>query len=41
MTLLLKPKRRRLVNVVPNNLEKAKRPAGIRDLRRKLALRRP
>ena len=40
MTQLLQPKRRRLVNVVANNIETAMRLAGIRDLLRNLALRR-
>ena len=40
MTQLLQPKRQRLINVVTNNIEKAMRLAGIRDLLRNLALRR-
>jgi hypothetical protein len=40
MTQFLQPKRQRLVNIVANNIEKAMRPAGIRDLLRNVALRR-
>ncbi len=40
MTQLLQPKRQRVVNVVADNIEKAMRPASIRDLPRNLALRR-